>query len=167
MEVGFEIKGGEALDELLKQLPRKVARQGAAKALRAAARVIRAEVQARAPKNTGLLRRSIKVRTRKFIAADERVVEVGYFGPAYRLAHLVENGTVPIRVPKGEKKLVFVINGKTFYRDKVKGMTAKPFFGPALDAAAGQALQTMGDVLSAEIEKYATNRLALLSGEGD
>jgi HK97 gp10 family phage protein len=60
-----KLRGIEDLLKRLDKLDRKVRRQVVVKALRAGAKTIAADVRARAPVDTGLLKKSVKVRAGK------------------------------------------------------------------------------------------------------
>lgn len=62
---GIRLEGGPALERKLAALDSKVARKLSRQALRAGAKVVLAQAKANAPKRTGLLRRSLKVRAGK------------------------------------------------------------------------------------------------------
>lgn len=81
------VRGAKELEALLKKLPAKVAKRVVNNGLRAGARIIRDEMKAGVPVDTGELRDSIRVATVK------GQVKVGFEPPASRRAHLTEFGT--------------------------------------------------------------------------
>lgn len=132
----FKIIGGKALDKALKQLGPKFEKRIAKGAIRAGARVIAKQAKANAPKESGALKRSIQVVTRKTKGADVAVVtrhkkkdiKQGK-GTAY--AHIIEFGS--------------------------KYIPARPFLRPALDSKAKEAVKAVG--------KYVQERIAKLAAE--
>lgn len=63
--VTVKIEGAEAIARSLKELPNKVSKGIMRKALRAGAKIVLAKARANAPKRTGALARSLKVRAGK------------------------------------------------------------------------------------------------------
>lgn len=131
------IQGARELDKVLKKLPERVARTVVRGAVRKAAKVVEAEMRARAPVGpTGNLKASIgqigvrqpdKRKVVRTVGALKRGGRKGYH------AHLVEFGTV--KTP------------------------ARPFIRPAFDRTKGEALKVMGKELGKGVEK-AARRLA-------
>lgn len=155
MELRLKIRGAKGLDQMLNQLPNEVATKIADRALKQAANVIEKEIEQRIPRRTGKLKRQVKDIKVNDPNQLRRIVRVGLFGRAAGVGHMLEYGTVPIRLPKGDKKLRFVINGKVFYRSRVKGVSARPFMRPAIAASTERALQVLGDTIASGIINYA------------
>jgi HK97 gp10 family phage protein len=121
-KVTFEIEGAKEIEALLRDMGPKVATRIGDKALKAAARPIVKEAKRLVPVKTGRLRRSITARKGKSDGPAERSVVIGFKPPGRRYAHLVEFGT--------------------------SHSAAKPFFRPALDARARDALAAMTEALA-------------------
>ena len=114
---------------------------------------IQSLARARAPHRTGTLQRSIMPEVSgldALVAVNEKYgvyIEegTGIYGPMHR----------PI-TPKVKKVLVFRINGKKIVTKSIKGMRARPFFGPAIDQAAPyiqQQFDKVADVLITALAK--------------
>ncbi len=86
--IKMDIKGGKQLAQLMKQVPLRIERKIAKKALREGARPVIKEARARAPKGkTGLLKKSIRAYT-----AKGAKIRIGPSRDAW-YAHFVEFGT--------------------------------------------------------------------------
>lgn len=118
--MGFELKGVKQIERALRELEKKVARQVVAKALRAGAKIIQAEVKAQAPVDTGRTKKALKVRAAKRKAGRVRFdVKIGdkefqgkaFYPPMVELGH--KTGS---KRSKDRKK----IDGKRFIRDAYK-----------------------------------------------
>ena len=131
-----EIHGFEELDAKLKRLSRGTAGKIMRRSLRAGAKIIAAEARARAPRQTGRLAKSIKVR-----AASTR-----------------KRGEVAIVVRTGQSDNLFV--GDTYYGAFQEFGTdytlRKPFLQPAFEAGKQQAVNVIRQTVSAGIVREAT-----------
>lgn len=158
MKVEFKIEGAKELDDLLKQLPGRVAGRVAANSLRSGARIIRDEAKRQVPVDTGDLQKSIKVLTGRTAKRDSRIVHVGVFGKDSRLAHLVEFGTAAHRIAtKTKQVLAFLVGYSRVYARSVQhpGAKEKPFLRPAADAKVGEVVAEIGRVIGDGIEREA------------
>lgn len=174
MELKANIVGAKELDELLRQLPPRVARQAAGNALRAGARIIRDEVR-KDPKirrqaiyavpggafpgrksttERPKLMDSVRVITGQGRNAENRIVHVGFFGKASPLAHIIEFGTIPVRTAKkAGGYLYFYINGKLLRKKQVRGVTGRAPLRRAAEARANDVVKKIGEVLAKSIER--------------
>lgn len=88
------VRGADALERLLRQLPEKVARNVTVNGLRAGGRVLAKGMKARAPKGTtGKLAASPTVSSAAKVTRDRGLVAVGFKKPTSRRVHLTEFGT--------------------------------------------------------------------------
>ena len=100
MSATLTISGSRELARKLEELPKRVHRKVLSQAMRAAARVVQARAKALAPVDTGLLKRSLKIRAIRRnrrgnvgVTLSTRAVD---FGPAF-YGSFVEYGTRKLR----------------------------------------------------------------------
>ena len=158
MNVVVKIEGARELEDLLKQLPGRVASRVATNSLRAGARVIRDEAKRRVPVDTGDLQRSIKVLTGRTGTRDTRIVHIGVFGKQSPLAHIVEFGTAAHRIAARKGRVLAYLRGYArAYARFVKhpGAKEKPFLRPAADSQAGAAVVIIGREIGQGVEREA------------
>jgi HK97 gp10 family phage protein len=171
MKIDFNLKGADAFDEMLKQLPPRVASRVANNALRAGARVMNNEAKRLVPVKTGELKASLKVRTRRPKNPAIKAVSFGVRGKEGPLAHLIEFGTSPHPIFSNQGPLSLDHNGQpvvnkegraTYVLDKVQhpGFSPKPFIRPAGDSMASQAVDQIGKTLGTGIEREAAKLAA-------
>jgi HK97 gp10 family phage protein len=150
--INTKIDGLKELDDLLKDLPDRVARRQLVGALRAGAGSLQKEVIANAPDSPkihkfGDLRENIKVR---FIRATQRnAVAVAVTTGRAFYAHWVEFGREAVRVVK--KKVLS--DGKQFFGTEVAAQPPRPFMRPAFDTKGRQIIDTIVKRLKAGIER--------------
>lgn len=136
-EVTFEFTGGKELERALADLGRKTERKFALKALRVGGKVIAKEAKRLVPTRTGTLKKSIGVATipKKHQGAAVSVLARKGKNRKYDgwYAHLVEFGTV--------------------------NTTAQPFFRPAFQQKAQEAIETTGKLLGKLVEEEVKNRV--------
>jgi len=132
----------------MKILPAKVQKKLMGAALRSGAKPILQSAQARAPKSTGLLEFSLKIRRPERMKPHEQIVLVapdvkrvgGHGEKPWKYAHLVELGTKPHRiVPRAERGTEALAFQGRAGLTVVKGVDhpgteAQPFLRPAFDA---------------------------------
>lgn len=165
LKIGF--KSGE-LAKLQKQfdrLERGIRLRVGKKAVRAGAKPILDDMKARAPRQTGALKRSIKQRVRGYrrdgivvsiigvasgIKVPDPKAKGGYRIPS-KYAHLVEYGTAVREV----KKAAVMTDGSVVFGKRVRGVTARPFIRPSFDSKSGTASNTVRDTAKTEIEAIA------------
>lgn len=154
----LKIEGAKQLDDVLKQLPQNVARRALVPSLRSAAAVLRREIVARAPDGPdaphpryGELRKNITVTIDRRPGGFAAIIHTGR---AF-WARWLEYGRAAMTVRS--KKVLS--DGKVIYGRQVKAAPAQPFFRPAFDAKAQEALARLGERLGENIEKEAA-RLA-------
>lgn len=121
------------LNDALQMLDDRVARKLALKALRKAGRVIVKEARLRAPKRTGRLKKSIRLRSKKRRKRGSPAVVVGATTDA-PYAHLVERGHVQV-VGTGDNKR------------EIGFVPARPFLRPAFDTKRDEFTRRLGDEL--------------------
>jgi len=132
----LKLKGARELDRKLARLEKRTAKKVMRKALRAGGKVILAEAKRRAPKRTGALAASLKVRAAKRSRRRRGVAVIvataeGWFKGDEFYGAFVELGT--------------------------EDMEAQPYVRPAYDAKKGQAVQVImteaGRGIEAEAQK--------------
>ena len=125
------LRGGSELERVLKGLPRALSDKALATSLRAGAKPIAEEARRRVRKRTGALAKSIVVRrsTQRQKKRGSGNVIIAIRQPAGRRAHFEEFGT--------------------------RRQTAHPFFRPALDVKAREAIKIIGERLFLEVTKSA------------
>jgi HK97 gp10 family phage protein len=150
----LKMEGIEALTKALEALGTKVAARGPDAGVRAAGAIIIKEMRRRAPKDTGVLKKSIGQKVKKYrrnqtvtsiIGGRSKAYETaeGKRNPAF-YAHLVELGTKPHRVGDGVHP----------------GSPAQPFMRPAWDASAPAARQAVVTKMTEVFEKAAKESAA-------
>lgn len=129
--VRAELIGGEALEQVLKQLPREVKKQVIKSAVGSGAQLLKREarknVLANGSYETGLLYRSIVARKKK---GTNDWYQVGVLETAPH-ARLVEYGTSPRKLRQPTK--MEIAPGQWVTITKTGAMPAKPFLTPAVD----------------------------------
>lgn len=139
-KAAIRLEGAKELYRKLRDLPAKFARKILSKALRAGAKVVQAAAKKLAPKLSGLLRRSIKVRATKrkkgrvgFVVGTSAGDYKGksFYGAFLEWGHRL-----------GSRKL-----GSK--RRKVK---PKPYAGPALKQTANEAVRVIGEEINKGLE---------------
>jgi HK97 gp10 family phage protein len=138
------------------------------KAVRAAAKPVREAVKRHAPRQSGTLAGSISVRigTNRKTGAVYAVVgprrgyqrksrgEILSYGKPTKYAHLVEFGTAPHSLVKGDKLARRTKAGRQSGGGKGHpGAKAHPFLGPAYRAVASYSRADMERVIKEEVEK--------------
>ena len=131
MSVTVKLTGLDELDRAVKKLPQRLQRRVLNTALRASGRVIQKRAKSLAPVKSGVLRRSIVVRTGKARKGSATVFVTTTKGKGEKndawYAHLVEFGTKLVR--------------------------ARPFLRPAFDETQKEQLDAIGQTLAAGIIK--------------
>jgi HK97 gp10 family phage protein len=147
------IGGLRELTQGLAEFPAKLQKKALASALRAGGRIVRDVARDNVPQQSRRLRKSIRVtivRRGGWITA--RIVagrSVKKDDPFY--AWMVEGGTKAHEIrPKGKKSLFLAgVNREIVHHP---GAKARPYLGPALEAAAEAAMDAMRAELEAQIE---------------
>lgn len=130
-EVKIDISGAREIEQVLKQLPPRVAKQVVERSLRAGARVIVKEARAKVRRRTGMLAKSIAVaKTKRGDRGGAGRIFIGFRPPHSRRAHLTEYGTRHSR--------------------------AFPFMRPAIDTKGAEAIDKIGQTLGQGVERVAT-----------
>lgn len=124
------IVGGRELDAMLQSLPVKVERNILRAALRAGAAVFREEAKAKAPVDSGALRRSIKVSTNSKKGRVTAKLKVG--GKLAPHAHLVEYGTKPHTIT-AKQGGGLTVGGNVVSSVDHPGARPRAFMRPAFD----------------------------------
>jgi HK97 gp10 family phage protein len=181
--VTVKLKGLSELQTMLQTLPVKMEKNILRGGLRAAARVVQKEAQARIPRKSGLTARSLKLTTNTkngtvtakvkakgkhaFIApfieygtAAHMITAAGYAGSKFTFSGGKQAGirTVNRRIKDGSLKI-----GDKFVGAFVMhpGTTPHPFLRPALDMKAGEAVEAMGNYIRARLTKEGLNAPAV------
>lgn len=139
------IKGGRELQEVLNTLPAKVEKNIMRAALRQGANIIRDAAREKAPKDTGALRKSIKVSTtgkRGEVIARIRAGD----NKAY-YAHMVEYGTAPHSITVGQDGTALAVPGNPVRSVNHPGAAPKPYMRPAIDENVEAATRRVGEVI--------------------
>ena len=134
MTFNFEIKGGKELDRALKQIGPKFEKRIAKGAVRAGANVIAKEARLNVPKDSGTLKKSIKVVARSKRVGDAVASVVTRSGKKFKgmnawYAPMIEFGT--------------------------KFRAATPFLRPAMDTKGSEVIRAMSDYIQKRIRKLA------------
>lgn len=157
-----QLYGAREIENLLRQLPGRVAKNVTANAVRAGARVIAARVRANVRSNpsidSGLLLRNIGIRHRRKSRRGSVVIAVGVHSRA----------TMVVR--KGRKKATKANPAKYIHLVEFgrEGVPAEPVFRPAIDDAGNEALakivEFFGRGLERETSKLAQGRTSFITG---
>lgn len=148
-----EVKGLDALQLALQQLPAQIEANIMRGALRAGAKPIVAKAEANLDASTagsGELKGTVRISTRSKAGVVRAIIKAG--GKKGWYAHFVERGTKPHWIkPKKAKSLFFA----GLRREVVHhpGARPKPFLRPAADSEAQAALQAMGDYIRRRLSK--------------
>lgn len=146
--VDFKIKGGKELDDLLKALPQEVEAKIMKPALAAGANVIRDQAKANIRKRSG--RTAAAIKTSRNYNPNEGMVVAKVFVDKKRrfIARFLEYGTAAHKIwTQGKGSLV--VNGVAIGRQvDHPGTAPMPFFRPAVDAKAQEAVQIVGEYLT-------------------
>ncbi|MBS9525914.1 HK97 gp10 family phage protein [Litoribacter alkaliphilus] len=113
----------------LQKLPTEVQDKVVKKAVRDGAKAIQKEAKRTVPVDTGLMKKSIKVKQAKKKYSEGFLLIVKVEDKKH---HLIELGTKD-RKPQKAKKLAFEVNGKMIYVDKVTGLKPTPYLGTAYE----------------------------------
>lgn len=148
------VKGLSELNQFLQQLPAKVERNVLRGALRAGAKPVRQEAQARAPVDTGTLRAGIVIKGSRGKPGTVAVKVVATGKHAY-IAPWLEYGVAAHQVVAAKGGWLF-FGGQYAKAVNHPGIAPRPFMRPALDTQAGAAV-----VAAAE---YMKKRLATKHG---
>lgn len=145
MRVIATVTGFREFEDLLKQLPKRVARKVMAGALRKAAAPIRDSARANVPVETGEMRKSIKIYAGKTRRKGRTAVFIGIVGKKGPLAHLVEYGSKAHLITSKSKRTLADASTGHFFGKTVKhpGTPSRPFMRPALDTNADKAISIM------------------------
>ena len=146
----INIKGGKELILALRGFPVKIERQVMQVALLDGAKVIAKEVRKNVPKDSGDLKRSIKVlrgkdkKQKGQVAARVRAGDKKAF-----YAHMIEYGTAAhvIKGKKGNNLIFTASDGKSVNIRSVNhpGISAHPFMRPAIDTKEKEAVRAVGN----------------------
>jgi len=164
---GIRIYGDKEMDRALRKLGKKVDRKLSLAAVRVGARPIWQDAARRAPRQTGILGRSMGARTKKYRRGAEAAIAVigartrfrttvgGYPRQPAFYAHLVAKGTRPhlLRYLRIGGQLI-----RQWWRHP--GARPQPFLGPAFEANKTVALRKIRDNLRKGIEREAKKAAA-------
>lgn len=146
----------------LNELPKAVQQNVASVALMDAGKTLAAAAKARAPVESGSLRRAIVPKLLRAKIKGQRTVLVGVqskvvlteFGPRNpaKYAALVEFGTSPHEI-KASKAAVLSDGESIFGRTVIVSAPPRPFMRPAVDGAGGAILKAISDGVGKGIER--------------
>ncbi len=163
----INMKGGRELAAFLQAFPARIQKGAVRSALTAAAKPVRDQARANAPKESGQLAKSIKTGSPK-VEQDGRVtIKVRLAGQHSYLGHFIEYGVRPHFISAGDsglspRKLTQKARrdgsteeggalkiGDTFVSGGVMhpGFAAKPFLRPALDTKMDEATKAFAERL--------------------
>ena len=140
-----------SLDRLAKRDSNRIARRGISKM----AQIIRKEMRAQAPRETGDLRKNLNYR----IFRDSRGGFRGKVGPKPQAfyARFIEFGTaahiIPRKDTKGRPQKKLRIGNNVYASVKHPGITPKPFLRPAFESSKRRAVDEAGKLMWSLIEK--------------
>ena len=154
----INIEGFEEIAKKLQELPKKLEKNILRSALNAGARVYANELKATAPKDSGALKRTIRVssRIRKDKKGIEAVAKVGNRDKGVFYAHMVEFGTNAHAInAKQAPNLSFMIGGKWVKTKQVlhTGTSARPFIRTAYDNKASQAVDAISSKIRTRLKE--------------
>jgi HK97 gp10 family phage protein len=162
----FEVKGMAELEKALSEMGSRAGKKVLLGALRDAAKPIRKMQRTLAPKQTGFLRKNIKIKAvaGKGATSSVATVMVGIFRQGRSeddfYAHFQEFGTAAHDIPspttgrgknKTKNKAVVAFGGKVFGRVRHPGQKAKPFMSPAFERTHKQATEILAKRLKQRI----------------
>lgn len=154
--VTFEMKGLDAIQRKLEQLPEKVARKGLKKALQRGGAIIASAFAAFAPRLSGFLAEHFNIKI-KFHRGD--LAASAYVGPDGKMDYPEKDGTYRTKTSKTGriKKVgrVAVAAVARFLELGTSKMPAKPFMTPAWESHKEIARDAIIDDLRATIEETA------------
>ena len=150
MAGSVKIEGLSEMNKALKKLDAKVATKISRAGLAEAAKVMRKEMRARAPRDSGNLRKNIKYKLKRFQRRGYKG-SVGVMSKAF-YASFIEYGSSPHKI-KG-----VAIEGKPFASVDHPGIEAKPFLRPAFEAKKEAAIKAIGPKVWAMIKKEAKKK---------
>ena len=150
------VKGLAELGRALQRFDEKMRKRLVRGALRAGARIIELRAESIVPVKSGKLKRSIRISTKQrgtLVIASVKAGATGKKGDAF-YGHMVERGTRPHSLRPKLRKAIRFADG-SFARGRIEhpGAKADPFLNPALQQAAGQALEVAA--------AYLRNRIAV------
>lgn len=139
MRVRVEIEGVEEIARAARRLAAEISGPVTAQAALAAAEVVRAAAQAKAPRRTGSLARSIVAEPLRQVPGRARVAvgpdRAHFYGLFVELGHALVRGR-----RKAEKRVL-------------RHVPPHPFLRPALDESRDRAARAAADVLRAALER--------------
>jgi HK97 gp10 family phage protein len=155
-ELEVNVAGLKQLDEAMKQLSDKLARNVLRAALRAGSKEIAEEAKRLVPVKTGRLRDTIRVTSRNIKGVPTAKVVAGGASKGKRkgafYAPMIEFGT-SAHIIRGRAGNALRFNGVKVFEVQHPGSQKKPFMRPASDARAGAAVQRFAEYLRGRLTK--------------
>lgn len=142
-EVIVKVEGLEELKRQIEGLNEKFQRRVLDQGVSAAARIIRNAASSKAPKDTGLLKRAIRIGKVRQLSFPGKSVYHVFISPKVK-------GT---RQKKGKSREIWAFYWR-FLEFGTRKMAARPFLRPAFDENREQALKAMADKFRSALEKY-------------
>lgn len=140
--IEVKIQGLEGIEEKLRSAGTKLAAKALRRALRVGGNVLRDEIRARTPVETGILRKNVKLRVSVSAKREESIAKVG-FGRQTVVARAVELGHRQLTHKKQGKK-------------QVGQVPAHPFIRPAFEAAKQKAIDAFAQTIREALPVIAT-----------
>ena len=151
-EIEVDVQNLEEVKRKIRSLFSTVMSEDVEKILLDGAKIVKAEIQRRAPVGpTGNLKKAVVAKKSKMRGAVFRSAYAAIDRKKAGHARLVEYGTATARLPKKAKVLYDKKTGKVFGKS-VAPMPAKPFFRPAVEATAAQVSRHVNEGIKRLIE---------------
>ncbi|HKY80271.1 MAG TPA: HK97-gp10 family putative phage morphogenesis protein [Sphingobium sp.] len=167
MSRAVPMKGLKETMAFLEAFPARIQKGAVRSALTAAAKPVRDQARANAPRESGMMAKAIKTGSPRVEQDGTVSIKVRLAGPHSYIGHFIEHGVAPHFISAGDsvlsaRTLTQKLNrdgsegdagamkiGDTFVTGAVPhpGFAAKPFMRPALDTKADEAVQAFGDRL--------------------
>ena len=154
LRLDAKLLGAGDVEKLLSKLPDKIGAKVLKQSMRAATKPMVKQAKSLAPKRTGKLQKSIKVKdSRKKIKGNHAVL----FGVTKEAphAHLIEYGTQPHAIKVKDKRFLKIGGLEIFGLKEVHhpGTRARPFLRPAFDMGKGKWFPDLGKEVGKLIDK--------------
>lgn len=150
--IEFRLQGGKELNDILQRLPIDVETKVLRSAMGKAARVLRDEVRAMAPMESGDMKKAIKS-TRK-TKKGQVIARVKMLGKHSFLGHFMEYGVSPHLITAQKGGVLRIGRNRVGKAVKHPGHVARPFMRPALDANAAKVITLVADFIRENIANY-------------
>jgi HK97 gp10 family phage protein len=143
VKTSFKIEGADKIDAALSAIEKNVAKKIARKALREGGKIILKEAKSNAPKESGALKKSIKLRAGKSKKKGRASVVIGT-GAKWFQGDQFYGAFLEFGHKAGSRKL----------GDARKQVEAKPYLAPAGEAKAAEAARKVVDSIWEQLANY-------------